>query len=93
MSNTKMIYPAIANKIKEYGTTKTHVAKFLGISPSSLDNRLSGRYDFRFAEVVKLADWWHVTVESLAEGAYAVEEKKVDEDESGTSPTDRASAS
>ena len=65
-------YPAIEARRSNLGVPKQKVADYLGISYSSLDNKLSGRNEFKFSEVQKLSDWWNTPIESFTEGAYEI---------------------
>ena len=70
----KMIcYPAIEARRDNLGVPKQKMADYLGISPSALDNKLSGRNEFKFSEIVTISDWWGTPIEQLADGAYELE--------------------
>ena len=53
--------------IKTSEKTVSEVAKELGICRVTLYNKLSGRTDFKQCELVKLAEFLNVPVESLFE--------------------------
>ena len=69
---TLICYPAIEARRDELCIPKQRVADYLGISYSALDNKLSGRNEFKFSEVKKLSEWWRTPLETLAEGAYEI---------------------
>ena len=63
-------YPAIEERRSNLGVPKQRVADYLDISLSALDNKLSGRNEFKFSEVAKLSEWWGTPIETFTEGAY-----------------------
>lgn len=67
-----MCYPAIEARRSDLGVPKQRMADYLNISYSSLDNKLSGRNEFKFSEVAKLAEWWGTPIEAFTEGAYEI---------------------
>lgn len=69
----KMRYPAIEAKMRDLCIPKSKVAERLGVTTQTLMNKLSGRSEFSFTEVNELADWWNVSIESLAKGGEEVE--------------------
>ena len=75
----KMIcYPAIESRRKNLGVPKQKMADYLNISQSALDNKLRGRNEFKFSEIVAISDWWGTTIEQLADGAYEIEPQSAD---------------
>lgn len=71
----KMIcYPAIEARRDDLGVPKQKMANKLEISLSGLENKLSGRTEFKFSEIVTLSDWWNTPVSQFMEGAYELEQ-------------------
>lgn len=72
MASGNMRYPAIEERRSDLGVPKQRVAEYLGISTSALDNKLSGRNEFKFSEVAKLSEWWGTPLEAFTKDAYEV---------------------
>lgn len=45
--------------------TKKEMSTFLGLSYGGLVSKLTGRRSFQFSEVVRLANWWHLSLDEL----------------------------
>lgn len=45
--------------------TKTEMGCYLGLSYPSIRARLSGEVPFRFNEVLRIANWWHLSLDEL----------------------------
>ena len=69
-------YPAIEQRRCDLGVPKQRMAEYLGISYSSLENKLAGRNEFKFSEVTRISNWWNVSLSDLAAGAYQIDESK-----------------
>lgn len=57
--------------------TKTEMGCYLGLSYPSVRARLAGEKPFQFNEVVRVANWWHLSLDEL------VGDMPVDEDFEG----------
>ena len=53
--------------IREKGISNVRIARLLGICEETLYSRFNGRTDFKQSELVKLAEFLNVPVESLFE--------------------------
>lgn len=69
-------YPAIEARRSNLCVPKQKVAEYLGISLSALENKLKGRNEFKFSEIVALSEWWGTPIEQMAEGAYETSDGK-----------------
>lgn len=49
--------------------TKKEMGEFLGLSYGGLCSKLSGRRSFQFGEMVRLANWWGISLDDLAASA------------------------
>ncbi len=76
MASKMICYPEVRNRMNDLGTPKSRVAEYLGISTSSLDNKLSGRTEFKFSEITRLSEWWGTPLETLASGAFEIPHEK-----------------
>ena len=45
--------------------TKTEMGCYLGLSYPSIRARLSGEVPFQFNEVLRVANWWHLSLDEL----------------------------
>ena len=45
--------------------TKTEMGSYLGLSYPSIRARLSGEVPFQFNEVLRIANWWHLSLDEL----------------------------
>lgn len=52
----KVLFPELCAEIARRGETRKYVAELLGISTTSLLNKLAGRTDWAFGEVEKLCE-------------------------------------
>lgn len=64
----------IENIRKVRGTTKRHLYTAANIAQSTFDSRLSGETEFKFIEVVRIAEALGVTVSELASTGHASEQ-------------------
>lgn len=60
-----IIYPGIEKRRAELGTPKAFMARKLGISETTLTNKMDGTSEFTAREVRTLALWWNVSADSL----------------------------
>lgn len=49
--------------------TKKEMGEFLGLSYGGLCSKLAGRRSFQFGEMVRLANWWNISLDDLAAAA------------------------
>ena len=56
MENSKIVYRKLAARMALLGVKKTEVARRLGMSYSSLHNKLRGTTEFTLSEVLTLKD-------------------------------------
>ncbi len=48
--------------------TKAEMGRFLGISFPCIRSKLIGESAFQFNEVVRIANWWHLSLDELIDG-------------------------
>lgn len=48
--------------------TKAEMGRFLGISFPCIRSKLIGETPFQFNEVVRIANWWHLSLDELIDG-------------------------
>ena len=60
-----IIYPNIEKRRDDLGTTKARMAEKLGISETTLANKMNGTSEFTAREVRTLSQWWNVSSDSL----------------------------
>ena len=67
----------LAQTIKEFGDTQEGVAKYLGITQSTLSWKINGKAEFKQSEIKSLAERYLLSPEEIAEIFFEKENETV----------------
>ena len=67
----------LAQTIKEFGDTQEEVAKYLGITQSTLSWKINGKAEFKQSEIKSLAERYLLNPEEIAEIFFEKENETV----------------
>lgn len=67
----------LAQTIKEFGDTQEKVAKYLGITQSTLSWKINGKAEFKQSEIKSLAERYLLSPEEIAEIFFEKENETV----------------
>lgn len=67
----------LAQTIKEFGDTQEEVAKYLGITQSTLSWKINGKAEFKQSEIKSLAERYLLSPEEIAEIFFEKENETV----------------
>ena len=67
----------LAQTIKEFGDTQEEVAKYLGITQSTLSWKINGKAEFKQSEIKSLAERYLLSPEEIAEVFFEKENETV----------------
>lgn len=55
----------IAKLMRKKGITQVELANILGISAVSFNHKINGKYDFTQSELIKMSDFFDVSIDEL----------------------------
>lgn len=58
-------YPNLAKEMARTGLSQTEFARYLGISPMSVSERMRGKTEFKFEEMLKTSKLFDKSIEEL----------------------------